>query len=72
MRRAGADKLWVATVMPGYDDTRTTRADKFARQREDGNFYRSAWNAAIKIAVLARRQLHAKRLVETRAPRGRG
>lgn len=48
VRRAGADKLWVATVMPGYDDTRTTRADKFARQREDGNFYRSTWNAAMQ------------------------
>ena len=47
VRRAGADKLWVATVMPGYDDTRTTRADKFARNREDGNFYRSTWNAAM-------------------------
>ncbi len=47
VRRAGADKLWVATVMPGYDDTRTTRADRFARNREDGNFYRSTWNAAI-------------------------
>jgi hypothetical protein len=47
VRRAGADKLWVATVMPGYDDTRTTRADKFARNREDGNFYRATWNAAL-------------------------
>ena len=47
IRRAGTDKLWVATVMPGYDDTRTTRADKFARNREDGNFYRSTWNAAL-------------------------
>ncbi len=47
VRRAGAEKLWVATVMPGYDDTRTSRADKFARNREDGNFYRSTWNAAI-------------------------
>jgi len=47
VRRAGADKLWVATVMPGYDDTRTTRADKFARQRDGGNFYRAAWNAAL-------------------------
>jgi hypothetical protein len=47
VRRAGADKLWVATVMPGYDDTRTTRADKFARSRDDGNFYRATWNAAL-------------------------
>ncbi len=47
VRRAGAEKLWVATVMPGYDDTRTTRAGKFARNRQDGNFYRNAWNAAL-------------------------
>lgn len=47
VRRAGADKLWVATVMPGYDDTRTSRTDKYARNRQDGNFYRSAWNAAL-------------------------
>ncbi len=47
VRRAGADKLWVATVMPGYDDTRTSRADRFARARDNGNFYRSTWQAAI-------------------------
>ncbi len=47
VRRAGADKLWVATVMPGYDDTRTTRSDKFARGRQDGGFYRATWNAAL-------------------------
>lgn len=47
VRRAGADKLWVATVMPGYDDTRTDRADRFARDRRNGDYYREAWNAAI-------------------------
>lgn len=47
VRRAGADKFWVATVMPGYDDTRTTRADRFARDRRNGDFYRETWNAAI-------------------------
>jgi hypothetical protein len=47
VRRAGADKLWVATVMPGYDDTRTTRPDKFSRARQNGDFYRATWNAAI-------------------------
>jgi hypothetical protein len=47
VRRAGAEKLWVATVMPGYDDTRTTRPDKFARNREGGNFFRATWNAAL-------------------------
>lgn len=47
VRRAGADKLWVATVMPGYDDTRTARADKFARDRRGGDFYRETWRAAL-------------------------
>lgn len=47
VRRAGADKLWVATVMPGYDDTRTDRADRFARDRRNGDYYRETWNAAI-------------------------
>lgn len=47
VRRAGADKLWVATVMPGYDDTRTSRGDKFARDRRGGNFYRESWRAAL-------------------------
>lgn len=48
VRRAGADKLWVATVMPGYDDTRTTRPDKFSRARQNGDFYRATWQAAIQ------------------------
>jgi len=43
----GASKLWVATVMPGYDDYRTGRPDAFARAREDGNYYISTWNAAM-------------------------
>ena len=48
VRRAGADKIWVATVMPGYDDTRSGRPDRFARARDDGNFYSATWQAAIK------------------------
>ncbi len=47
VHRAGADKTWVATVMPGYDDTRTTRSGRFARARDNGNFYRATWQAAI-------------------------
>jgi Glycosyl hydrolase family 99/Bacterial SH3 domain len=47
VRRAGADKIWVATVMPGYDDTRTGRPGRFARARDDGNFYRATWQAAL-------------------------
>src|SRR5581483_11975414 len=47
VRRAGEDKLWVATVMPGYDDTRTTRPNKFSRARSNGDFYRNTWRAAL-------------------------
>lgn len=47
VRRAGTNKLWVATVMPGYDDTRTGRPDRFTRARDNGDFYRLAWQAAI-------------------------
>lgn len=47
VRGAGADKIWVATVMPGYDDTRTTRPNRFARSRDNGNFYRATWQAAL-------------------------
>jgi hypothetical protein len=40
------NRLWVATVMPGYDDTHTSRADKFAVGRRDGGYYRETWAAA--------------------------
>jgi uncharacterized protein YraI len=43
----GVGRLWVATVMPGYDDTRTDRADAFALDRRDGDYYRQTWAAAI-------------------------
>jgi hypothetical protein len=45
--RHGTDKLWVATVMPGYDDLKTGREDAFVREREDGQFYRDTWQAAM-------------------------
>lgn len=48
VRGAGTGKLWVATAMPGYDDTRTTRPGRFARGRDSGNFYRETWQAAIR------------------------
>jgi uncharacterized protein YraI len=42
----GTNRLWVATVMPGYDDTRTDRQDTFAVDRQGGNFYLESWSAA--------------------------
>ncbi|HEY3110337.1 MAG TPA: endo-1,3-alpha-glucanase family glycosylhydrolase [Chloroflexota bacterium] len=46
-RAAGSDKLWVATVMPGYDDTRLGRRDGFKVDRQGGAYYRRMWRGAI-------------------------
>ncbi len=46
VRAMGANKIWVATVMPGNDDTRTNRPDSYFRSRENGEFYRTTWRAA--------------------------
>lgn len=43
------NKLWVATVMPGYDDTLLLdRADRFRTDRKGGAYYRALWQAAIE------------------------
>lgn len=42
------NKLWVATVMPGYDDTRLGRVDGFRTDRQGGAYYRALWQAAIE------------------------
>lgn len=45
--RAGVAKVYVATVMPGYDDRKTGRGNAFAVGREDGAYYARSWQAAI-------------------------
>ncbi len=39
-------RLWVATVMPGYDDTRSGRTSPFVVGRRGGDYYRETWAAA--------------------------
>lgn len=43
----GVPKVYVATVMPGYDDRKTGRGNAFAVGREDGAYYVRSWQAAI-------------------------
>jgi hypothetical protein len=43
----GTAKLWVATVMPGYDDRKVRPGNGFARSRDGGEYYKQAWQAAI-------------------------
>ncbi len=47
---AGVPKIYVATVMPGYDDRKTGRGDAFATDREGGAYYARSWQAAIASA----------------------
>jgi hypothetical protein len=46
-RQNGTAKLWVATVMPGYDDRKVRPGNGFARSRDGGEYYGQAWQAAI-------------------------
>jgi Glycosyl hydrolase family 99 len=46
-RENGTNKLWVATVMPGYDDRKARPGSGFARSRDGGDYYRACWQAAI-------------------------
>jgi hypothetical protein len=48
--RLGAPKVYVATVMPGYDDRKTGRSNAFSVSREDGAYYDRSWQAAIRSA----------------------
>lgn len=45
--RSGVERLWIATAMPGYDDTRLLdRRDRFAVDRNHGAFYQRTFAAA--------------------------
>jgi hypothetical protein len=46
-REHGTSKLWVATVMPGYDDRKVRPNSGFARSRDGGDYYRQCWKAAM-------------------------
>ena len=41
------ERLWVATAMPGYDDTGLPRTDAFAVARRNGDYYRETWQGAV-------------------------
>jgi hypothetical protein len=46
-REHSTSKLWIATVMPGYDDRKARPGSGFARSRDGGDYYRQCWQAAI-------------------------
>ena len=39
--------LWVATAMPGWDNTYTQQSEKYVRDRENGAFYRDTFAGAV-------------------------
>ena len=41
-------KIWAATVQPGYDDTLQPSRQGQVQDRQNGDFYRSTWEAAIQ------------------------
>jgi hypothetical protein len=43
----GTAKPFVATVMPGYDDTRMPNRQTHYRDRANGDYYRKSWQAAM-------------------------
>jgi hypothetical protein len=45
-REYGVQRIWVATVLPGYDDRVTGGAQTLVREREGGATYRTSWDGA--------------------------
>ena len=45
--RAYPGKIWMATVMPGYNDTLVNGAQGFAVDRQNGAYYTRMWDGAI-------------------------
>lgn len=43
----GVDRLWVATAMPGYNDTNLPRGETFAIPRRNGDYFRETWRGAV-------------------------
>jgi hypothetical protein len=46
--KIGAPRFWVATAMPGWNDTLLPRAGAYARARDNGSFYRASFDGAIQ------------------------
>jgi len=46
VRAYGADRIWVGTVMPGADNSKSPQSEKVMRDRRGGDFYRETWRAA--------------------------
>lgn len=46
-RADAAGAVWVATVMPGYNDVKIRPGSGFAQEREGGAYYARSWQAAI-------------------------
>ncbi|MEZ4620466.1 MAG: endo-1,3-alpha-glucanase family glycosylhydrolase [Caldilineaceae bacterium] len=49
-QQQGTNKLWISTVMPGYNDLRIRPNGGFAKDREGGAYYERSWQAAIASA----------------------
>jgi hypothetical protein len=45
--RSHPGKVWMATAMPGYNDTRINGAQGFAIDRQNGAYYTKVWQGAV-------------------------